>query len=62
MKVLRRSYDVQNGTGWSTSLSGPSSNWYRGGLYRAAMPAVMLAPPQVMRDPSNPATWRHNGR
>lgn len=62
MKATKWDYDVQPMTGYAVSTSGPSSNWYRGILYRAAMPAMMLSPEQVQRDPSDPSTWRHNGR
>lgn len=46
--------EVQSGTGRAVAVI-PTGQWYRGVLYRAAMPATQLPPYHHMVDLSNPA-------
>lgn len=51
MRPFARNWDVQGGTGYASSTVA-RGQWYRGALYRAAMPALSLPPYNAMRDPS----------
>lgn len=60
-RPVRWAYDVQPATGYAIAAD-PRGGWFRGQLYRAAMPALMFPGVHQAWDPSQPATWTHPSR
>lgn len=60
--VANWTYDVTSDAAGRVIDHNPRSNWTKGVLYRAAMPAVALPPFHQAHDPSNPNTWTGRGR